>query len=305
LLASHVVGVQTADDQANFLGCVEQWLEAEVDRSSGVVEHRGGRTTVGVYPVGIETPRALLNALPGAAGCRAAVLREHGLPSSARIAVGVDRLDYSKGLIEKFLAVERLLESRPALQGQFVLLQVAEPSRQCLDAYREIRDEVLATSRRINTRFGGDGYQPIVLIDRHQDAREVYTLYRAADVCIVSSLADGMNLVAKEFAAAREDERGVLVLSIKAGAAKQLRSALLVDPRDVEGMAGSLNQALEMSPAEQMIRMRVMRATVAGFGHHWWTEQLMNAAAATRVPPVALQNAAVSAIASRARSAGR
>jgi trehalose 6-phosphate synthase len=113
-----------------------------------------------------------------------------------------------------------------------------------------------------------------------------------------------MNLVAKEFAAARDDDRGVLVLSIKAGASKQLRSALLVDPRDIEGTAESLDQALDMSPAEQMIRMRVMRANVAGFGHHWWLEQLMHAAAASRRPPLPMRHVPISVMAGRDHSAG-
>jgi trehalose 6-phosphate synthase len=198
------------------------------------------------------------------------------LPSGVRLGVGIDRLDYTKGINDKFLAIERLLEVRPDLRGHFVFVQVAEPSRDCLPAYRAARTQLRDTSERVNSRFGTSAYRPIQLLEAHHEPDNVYRFYRAADLCYVASLHDGMNLVAKEFVCARDDERGVLVLSQFAGAAQQLRAALLVNPADVDTSAGVLAEALGMSIAEQSKRMRLLRANVAAFDASWWGHQLLD-----------------------------
>jgi trehalose 6-phosphate synthase len=197
------------------------------------------------------------------------------LPSDARLAVGIDRLDYTKGINEKFLSVERLLETRPELRGRFVLVQVAEPSRDSIPAYRATRAQLALTSQRVNARFGTSAYQPIQLLEAHHPPSDVYRFYRAADLCYVGSLHDGMNLVAKEFACARDDERGVLVLSRFAGAAKQLEAALLINPYDVDGSASALHRALTMPDSEQSVRMRQLRTNVAMYSATWWAQQLV------------------------------
>jgi trehalose 6-phosphate synthase len=189
--------------------------------------------------------------------------------------VGVDRLDYTKGLCEKALAFERLLEMRPEFQRTVTFVQIAEPSRECLPAYRDLRARLVSTVDRINRRFGDGDYRPIVLIQAHHDPAQVYEYFRAADVCYVGSLHDGMNLVAKEFAAARDDERGVLVLSSRTGAARQLQTALLVDPYAIDAAAGVLARALRMPDAEQTRRMRAMRAVVAEFNSFWWAGRML------------------------------
>lgn len=276
LLGSDIIGVQTQDDCLNFLGSAERLLDATVDHARNVV--RIGRREVWVrpYPVGIETSNAVLDSTPAAHVCREEVCRDLGLPPGLRLGVGVDRLDYTKGIQEKLLAVERLLEIQPELQGRFVFVQVVEPSRSCLPAYRDTRSQIVQTCERVNDRFGRERYQPIHLIERHMDPAEIYRLYRAADVCYVGSLHDGMNLVAKEFVLARHDLRGVLVLSVNAGAAGQLRSALMVNPRNVEECAQSLRQALEMSIGEQSKRMRLLRGNVETFDASWWADELLN-----------------------------
>jgi len=197
------------------------------------------------------------------------------LPSRVRLGVGIDRLDYTKGINEKLLAIERLLERRPELRGRFAFVQVAEPSRDCLPAYRAARAQLLDTCERVNSRFATSSYRPIQLLEAHHEARDVYRFYRAADVCYVSSLHDGMNLVAKEFVSARDDQRGVLVLSQFAGAAQQLRAALLVNPSDIDESSAALAQALGMPIAEQSKRMRLLRDNVETFDASWWARQLV------------------------------
>jgi trehalose 6-phosphate synthase len=275
LLGSNVVGLQTDEDCLNFLGCVEAILNADVDVLQRTVSYRGQSTRVRAYPVGVEWANGAVLATPDHATCRKRVSRDLQLPSDVRLAVGIDRLDYTKGINEKFLTVERLLDMRPELRGHFVLVQVAEPSRDCLAAYRTARAQLLDTCHRVNRRFGTGTYRPIHLLEKHHEPADVYRFYRAADLCYVGSLHDGMNLVAKEFVAARDDERGVLVLSQLAGAAQQLRAALLVNPYAVDNSADVLTQALGMSVAEQVKRMRLLRANVSTFDASWWANQLL------------------------------
>ena len=279
MLGSNIVGLQTHDDCMNFLSCVEALLPADVDFQQHAISYRGRATAVRAYPVGVDWANEAIRTTPPSSACRERVCRDLQLPSRVRLGIGIDRLDYTKGINEKFLAIERLLESRPELRGLFVFVQVAEPSRDCLPAYRAARAQLLDTSERVNARFGTISYRPIHVLEAHQEPADVFRLYRAADVCYVASLHDGMNLVAKEFVSARDDQRGVLVLSQFAGAAQQLRAALLVNPSDIDKSAGALGEALGMSIAEQSKRMRLMRDNVATFDASWWARQLVQHAA--------------------------
>ncbi len=276
LLGSNVVGLQTDDDCRNFFGCVEAWLDADVDVSNGTVEYRGRVTEVRAYPVGVDCAHEAIQSAPAAALCREQVCRDFELPAGVQVGVGIDRMDYTKGINEKFLAIERLLEAQPDLVGRFAFIQVAEPSRDCLDAYRAARAQVLETCARVNARFGTDAGEPIRLVEQHHEPADVYRLYRAADFCYVGSLHDGMNLVAKEFVSARNDERGVLVLSEFAGAARQLRAAVVVNPYKIDQAAEALSTALRMPLIEQAKRMRVLRDNVTSFDASWWAGQLVD-----------------------------
>ena len=276
LLGSDIVGLQTREDCMNFLGCVESFVDADVDLTESRLVYQGRTTSVRAYPVGVKWANAVVRATPSSAACRERVCRDLHLPSGVRLGIGVDRLDYTKGINEKFLAVERLLESRPDLWGQFVFVQIAEPSRDCLPAYRAARLQLVDTADRVNARFATSSCRPIHLLEAHHEPADVYRFYRAADLCYVGSLRDGMNLVAKEFVAARDDERGVLVLSQFAGAAQQLRAALPVNPCAVDQSAGVLAEALDMSIGEQSTRMRLLRANVATFNSSWWASQLLH-----------------------------
>jgi trehalose 6-phosphate synthase len=275
LLGSDIVGLQTEDDRQNFLGCAEALPDAVVDRSQSTIVHRGRVTAVRVYPVGIDCAHAALRSTPSPAACRERACRELDLPANVRLGVGIDRMDYTKGINEKFLAIERLLEAQPDLVGRFAFIQVAEPSRESLAAYRAARTEVVETCQRINARFRTETGPPIRFLETHHEPEEVYRLYRAADFCYVGSLHDGMNLVAKEFVSARSDERGVLVLSQFAGAAQQLRAAVLVNPRRTDQSAAAIAEALRMPAVEQQKRMRILRENVTSFDASWWARQLV------------------------------
>jgi trehalose 6-phosphate synthase len=194
----------------------------------------------------------------------------------------VDRLDYTKGVEERLLAVERLLELHPRFRGRFSFVQLAAPSRTAIERYRDLNLTVERLAARINERFGDGDYRPIVLLREHHEPPAVFRHYRAADVCYVSSLHDGMNLVAKEFVAAREDERGVLVLSCFTGAARELTEALIVNPYDLEESSAALATALDMSPDEQAERMRAMRRLVADLNVHRWAGRMLIDAARLR-----------------------
>ena len=282
LLGSDIAGFQTDDDCRNFLGCVEALPGADVDLAEGTVEYRGRVTAVRAYPVGIDCAHEAMQSAPSAAACRERVYRDLGVAADVRLGVGIDRMDYTKGINEKFLAIERLLEKQPALIGRFAFVQVAEPSRDCLTAYRAARAQVFETCARINARFRAPAGPPILLLEQHHEPADVYRYYRAADFCYVSSLHDGMNLVAKEFVSARNDDRGVLVLSQFAGAAQQLRAALLVNPLRTDQAAEAMATALRMPEIEQAKRMRILRANVQSFDASWWARQLVEDAARHR-----------------------
>ncbi|HET8733926.1 MAG TPA: trehalose-6-phosphate synthase, partial [Anaeromyxobacteraceae bacterium] len=225
--------------------------------------------------ISIEWPGRWATHAAPVAECRAEVRRAHGLPPDCLLGVGVDRLDYTKGIPERLLAVERLLERQPDLRGRFFFLQVGAPSRFVIEAYRRVGDDVAAIASRVNARFAVGGKGPIVFLRAHQDPADVFRIYRAADVCYVSSLHDGMNLVAKEFVSARDDARGVLVLSRFTGAGRELSEALLVNPYDIDEAANALGAAVRMPVEEQEQRMRALRAMVAEFNVYRWAGRML------------------------------
>ena len=282
LLGSSILGFHTQFHCNNFFDTVDRTLEARIDRETSTISFGGDPTEVRRYPISIEWPPAPLALQRPVPECRAAVRSALGLGAEVRLGVGVDRLDYTKGILERFAAVERLLELEPRWIGNFSFVQIAAPSRSSIEEYQSLDARVRAAATRINDRFGSPGYQPIVLKIEHHDPDLVYTYYRAADVCCVSSLHDGMNLVAKEFVAARDDERGVLVLSQFTGAARELSEALIVNPYDTEQCAAALRVALTMPPDEQRHRMRSMRSLIQEFNVYRWAGRMLLDAARMR-----------------------
>ena len=191
------------------------------------------------------------------------------------LGIGVDRVDYTKGILERFLAIERFLEKWPAYRGQFTFVQIGAPSRTHIKRYHDFLGEVELEAERINWRFQSGKWKPILFLKRQHSHEEITKYYRAADFCMVTSLHDGMNLVAKEFVAARSDDRGVLILSQFTGAARELRDALLVNPYDIDETADALRRALEMEPEEKELRMQRMRKTVRENNVYRWAANLM------------------------------
>jgi trehalose 6-phosphate synthase len=282
VLGSSIVGFQTQFHCNNFVDAVDRYLEARIDRERHAVVRYGHNTLVRPYPISIEWPSRWAARVPPADECRASVFAELQLGADALLGLGVDRLDYTKGVEERLLAVERLLERHPALRGRLTFVQLAAPSRMEIERYQQLNDSVARLTARINGRFGGSAYQPLVLLRAHHEPAFIVRYYRAADLCYVSSLHDGMNLVAKEFVAARDDERGVLVLSQFAGAARELTEALIVNPYDLDEASDALAAALEMPEREQTERMRSMRAFLAEFNVYRWAGRMLVDAARLR-----------------------
>jgi len=209
-------------------------------------------------------------------------LLDRKLEISTAKAVGIDRLDYTKGILERFNAVGRLLELHPEWVGRFTFVQIAAPTRGTIDDYRDYAQHVHALANEINARHAAAAHPPIMLLAEHHEPDAVYEYHRAADVCFVSSLHDGMNLVAKEFVAAHDDDRGVLILSQFAGASRELPEALIVNPYDADQCAAALDVALAMPVDEQRDRMRLMRNLVREFNVYRWAGRMLLDAAAMR-----------------------
>ena len=189
--------------------------------------------------------------------------------------MGVDRIDYTKGIIERFRAIECFLEKHPAYDERFTFVQIGAPSRTRIKRYQDLQVEVEAEAERINARFQTDRWKPIVLIRKQLSHQQITPMYEAADLCLVTSLHDGMNLVAKEFVACRGDEDGVLVLSQFTGASRELRDALLINPYDIDQVAEAIKTALEMTREERRIRMRRMRQSVKDRNVYRWAADLI------------------------------
>jgi trehalose 6-phosphate synthase len=282
MLGASILGFHTQFDCNNFVESVDRFLEARIDREQHAVVQHGRSTLVRPYPISLEWPVRWSSTTPTAAECRRALCEDLNLAPDALIGVGVDRLDYTKGVEERLLAVERLIERFPEFRGRFTFVQLAAPSRTVIDRYRQYNESVEQLAARINARFSEGSYRPVVLLRSHHEPPAVFRYYRAADVCYVSSLHDGMNLVAKEFIAAREDERGVLVLSQFTGAARELTEALIVNPYDLDEASDALATALGLSPEEQRDRMRSMRAFLAEFNVYRWAGRMLADAARLR-----------------------
>jgi trehalose-6-phosphate synthase len=284
LLGSTILGFHTRFHCKNFIETVDRYLEARIEHEHSTIAYRDKETLIESYPISIEWPdEQQLATWPSVAECRRRTIERLKLPADACIALGVDRFDYTKGILERLNAVERLLEKWPEWIGRFVFVQVAAPTRSDLDEYKNFQMRVHGLTDRINQRFGREGYQPVHLLAEHHGHEALNVLYRAANVCVVTSLHDGMNLVSKEFVAARDDMQGVLVLSRFAGAARELAEALIVNPYHVEETADALQRAATMPPAEQRARMASLRTTVREFNVYRWAGRMLTDAGRWRL----------------------
>ena len=282
MLSADILGFHTRYHCHNFLESVDRFVECRIDREHMTVTLQGHVCKVAPYPISIEWPPRWLKALPDIAGCRQEVRERYGIGANVFVAVGVERWDFTKGIVERLHALEILLDRNPRQRGRVCLLQVAAPSRSRLPAYQALQRQTLEEVERINAKFEEPGWKPIVLIGEHQEPQRVFELYRAADACLVNSLHDGMNLVAKEFVASRDDEDGVLILSTFAGASRELTEAMLVNPFDVTETADALEAAIRMDRDERRRRMNLMRRTVKENNVYRWAGRMLMDAAKIR-----------------------
>jgi alpha,alpha-trehalose-phosphate synthase [UDP-forming] len=276
LLGADVIGFHIQAHCTNFLQTVDRTLESRIEWEHFAVNREGHRTVVKPFPISVDFPDAppVSHEQHSTYLERGTLLRELGV-DALFLGVGVDRVDYTKGILERFLAIERMLEKRPTYQGKFTFIQIGAPSRTHIKRYHDLLADVEAEAERINWRFQTSSWKPIVFLKRHFSHQEILRYYRAADLCLVTSLHDGMNLVAKEFVAARHDEQGVLVLSRFTGAARELVDAVLVNPYDIESTANALCRALEMEPEERAARMRRLRKVVKERNIYRWAGNLV------------------------------
>jgi trehalose 6-phosphate synthase len=282
MLSADILGFHTRHHCRNFLDSVDRFVECQIDHEHMTVTLQGHVCRVAPYPISIEWPPRWLRDLPDVAACRAAVRERYDIGADAAIGLGVERWDFTKGILERFQALEILLDRNPRHRGRICLLQVAAPSRTQLSAYKHLQQQTYSEVERINAKFAEGGWRPIVLIDEHQEPHRVFELYRAADFCLVNSLHDGMNLVAKEFVASRDDEDGVLILSTFAGASRELAEAVLVNPFDVTETAEAMEIAMRMSRDERRNRMSLMRRTVKENNVYRWAGRMLMDAARIR-----------------------
>jgi alpha,alpha-trehalose-phosphate synthase [UDP-forming] len=283
LLAADLVGFHIQSHCNNFLETVDQALESRIDWEHFAVNRNEHLTGVRPFPISVVWEEPAQGGSPNPVHKKqSALLNELGV-EALFLGVGVDRVDYTKGILERFLAIERFLERYPSYQGKLTFVQIGAPSRTHIKRYHDLLAEVEAEADRINWRFQSGKWKPIVFLKRHHSHEQISHFYRAADFCLVTSLHDGMNLVAKEFVAARDDEQGVLLLSVFTGASRELRDALLVNPYDTEQVADAMFQALEMEPREKKARMQRMRRVVKENNVYRWAASLIGDLCETRL----------------------
>jgi trehalose 6-phosphate synthase/phosphatase len=272
MLACDLIGFHVPSYVEHFLTCAERLLGCEVDRAGGVVRFEGREVSVQAHPIGIDV--ALIERLAQARPPTPAA----GAAGRVSEILGADRLDYTKGIFERLLAIERLLERHPGYRRRVRFTQVLVPSRERVAEYAELKRQIDETVGRINGRFSEPGWSPLRYLVRTLPLEDLVPLYRAADVALVTPLRDGMNLVAKEYAAAQLESDGVLILSEMAGAADELQEALVVNPFDIEAVAEALHRALSMSEDERRARMSALRHRVSVHDVHVWVSDFLRAA---------------------------
>jgi trehalose 6-phosphate synthase len=284
ILGADLIGFHVQSHCNNFLETVDRSLESQIDWEHFTVTRRQRVTMVRPFPISVDFDEFEADPEITRDELREALFKELNL-EAIFMGVGVDRVDYTKGILERFLAIEHFLEAYPAYQKQFVFVQIGAPSRTRLKSYSDLQTEVANEAGRINRRFQSANWRPIVFLNHQHSHSEIVRYYRAADLCMVTSLHDGMNLVAKEFLAARDDDDGVLILSRFTGAARELRDALLVNPYDIAQTAEAIREALEMESDERKHRIQRMRSVIREQNIYRWAGDLIGQLCEFRVAP--------------------
>jgi trehalose 6-phosphate synthase len=276
LLGNDMLGFHTRYHGDNFVATVDRELEARPDRERSAIIRGGHTTRVRAYPISIDFEDVSRRAASRETQKLMAALRRHfRLKKDCILGIGADRLDYTKGLPERIEALDELFERYPEYRDRLVFIQAGVPTRSQVDAYRRLDEEVNSRAAALNWKYGHRDWQPLIFLRGHQTLATLLALYRMARFALVSSLHDGMNLVAKEFVAAQVDASGVLVLSPFTGAARELQQALIVNPYSPHEMAHRIHEAIEMSPAEIRRRMGRMRAHVSQNNIYKWAGEIV------------------------------
>lgn len=275
MLGADLIGFHTQLHCNNFIETVGKELEALIDLEQFAVQREKHVSYIKPFPIGI--PFTMSETTELSADERQALFNEYHIPQNSIVGVGVDRLDYTKGIIERLRAVDRFLEKYPSYREKFTFMQLAPTSRQSVESYQRFAHEVQKEVEEINAKYKTRHWKPIIFINSHKDRGDITKLYQLGDVCMVTSLHDGMNLVAKEYVGARTDKKGVLVLSEFAGASRELKDALIVNPYDIEEMADAIHTAITMPLSQQTKRMERMRKTIENNNSYRWSAEILKA----------------------------
>ncbi len=269
MLGADILGFHTQQYCNNFLDTANKEIESIVDLEEFAIIYKNHTTHVKTFPLSVAFTNGGIKSSPQSFILEALKLK------GRLLGVGVDRMDYAKGILEKFKGLEFFFNMYPRYKGEFTFVQIAPPSRSAIPKYRQFEEEVTREAERINKKFEKNGWRPIILLKEHHSHKEIYPLYSQARLCLISSLSDGMNLVAKEFIAAKNDDLGVLVISKFAGASRSLKGALVINPYSAEETARSIHEALTMAPSEQRSRMKKMRAAVRDYNVYRWAAEFL------------------------------
>lgn len=285
LLGADLIGFHIQFHCNNFLETVDRFLESKINWDQFTVERHGQLTSVRPFPISVAHPfETEISDKPlSSKATKKALLNKSGV-SASFMAMGVDRIDYTKGIVERFQAVRRFLEKYPEYIGKFTFVELGAPSRTHIKRYHDLIAELDETADRINWSFQTKNWKPIIFLRAHHDHKAIGEYYRAADVCMVTSLHDGMNLVAKEFIATRTDEDGVLILSQFTGASRELPDSIIVNPYDIEETAEAIHQALTMDKSERKERMQELRMVVKERNVYRWAANIITTLSHLRMP---------------------
>ena len=282
LLGADLIGFHIQSHCNNFLETIDSTLESRIEWERFAVNKGGHFTLVRPFPISVDFKETQADGHKAIRAERDALLKQIGVEADF-VGIGVDRLDYTKGIPERFRGIERFLEKYASYNGRFTFIQIGAPSRTRIDRYQDLNAEVEREAERINRRFQSKHWKPIVFLKRHHNHAEIEPFYRLSDLCLVTSLHDGMNLVAKEYVAARDDNGGSLILSCFTGASRELQDALIVNPYDTEELADAIHRAVAMDPRERRERMLRMRRVVRQHNIYRWAANLIAAVSEIRV----------------------
>lgn len=270
MLGSDILGFHTQQYCNNFMDTVSKEIESIADLEKFAIIHSAHTTYVKPFPISVAFTGMNRGNIPA----KPKVLDKMGVRTRL-FGIGVDRLDYTKGIMERFKGLEFFFHLHPEFIEKFTFLQIADPSRESIEKYQQLNRDVTQEAERINKRFEKNGWKPIILLKEHYTHEKIYALFRSAQTCLVTPLHDGMNLVAKEYVAARNDEAGVLVISKFAGSSRELKDAIIINPYSAEDTADAIYQALTMPVSEQHRRMKKMRNHIRDYNVYRWAAEFL------------------------------